>query len=324
MDLQSITFQPLVGTAREVREVSALWHNVGAAQVVVGAAANGDDLQVRCAEASCPPPRHTWLLPEQCLRASAEWHSRGGRAGQGGDCDGAESLAALGLALAGANRRAQARGRRGRGILTAEEVSMLDLHGVEWAVLSACDTGVGEIKAGEGVFGLRRGFQVAGAGTVIMSRWSVDDQETAPWMRALNESRFERQLSTADAVHQASLTVLPERRPRGLARTRSSGPRSSPRETGRFVETRGFEAPGVRNTNVRTAGRRSRLRREGRVHRTQRGLNVLGPRTRSPARSRAGIPRGDRWGAVPPGLAEGHHLVRRHRRRSGLAAASSP
>ena len=80
----------------------------------------------------------------------------------------------------------------------------LNLGGVEWAVLSACDTGVGEISAGEGVFGLRRAFQVAGARTVIMSLWSVDDQATRAWMRALYEGRFQRKLATADAVHEAS------------------------------------------------------------------------------------------------------------------------
>ena len=92
---------------------------------------------------------------------------------------------------------------------------MLNLQGTDWAVLSACDTGVGEIKAGEGVFGLRRAFQVACYRTVIMSLWSVDDQATRAWMRALYEGRFQRQLSTADAVHQASLTVLRDRRARG-------------------------------------------------------------------------------------------------------------
>ena len=98
------------------------------------------------------------------------------------------------------------------GILTAEEVASLNLEGVEWAVLSACDTGVGEIKAGEGVFGLRRAFQVAGARTVVMSLWSVDDQATRAWMRALYEGRFQKQLCTADAVHAASLAVLAARR----------------------------------------------------------------------------------------------------------------
>src|SRR5262245_57374137 len=102
------------------------------------------------------------------------------------------------------------------GILTAEEVAGLNLQGTEWAVLSACDTGVGAITAGEGVFGLRRAFQIAGARTVIMSLWSVDDQATRAWMRALYRARFQRKLSTADALRAASLDVLRDRRARRL------------------------------------------------------------------------------------------------------------
>ena len=97
----------------------------------------------------------------------------------------------------------------------AEEVAALNLENVEWAVLSACDTGVGQVKAGEGVFGLRRAFQVAGARTVIMSLWSVDDQATRAWMRALYGARFQKALSTADAVHAANVEVLRSRRAAG-------------------------------------------------------------------------------------------------------------
>ena len=121
-----------------------------------------------------------------------------------------------GLAFAGANRPAGPSGQ-GDGILTAEEVAALNLHGTEWAVLSACDTGLGEVRAGEGVFGLRRAFQIAGVRTVIMSLWSVEDQSTRNWMRALYEGRFGRHLSTADAVHDASLRMLRQRRARGLS-----------------------------------------------------------------------------------------------------------
>jgi CHAT domain-containing protein len=120
-----------------------------------------------------------------------------------------------GLALAGANRRAAVRPDEDDGILTAEEVASLNLEGVEWAVLSACDTGLGEIKAGEGVFGLRRAFQIAGARTVIMSLWSVEDRSTMEWMRALYEGRLRRGLNTADAVRDASVAVLRDRRARG-------------------------------------------------------------------------------------------------------------
>jgi len=101
--------------------------------------------------------------------------------------------------------------------LTAEEVASLDLSGVEWAVLSACDTGLGLIRAGEGVFGLRRAFQVAGTRTVIMSLWPVEDRATRTWMLTLYRGRFERELDTADAVRAASLAVLRDRRARGLS-----------------------------------------------------------------------------------------------------------
>jgi CHAT domain-containing protein len=120
-----------------------------------------------------------------------------------------------GLALAGANRRADAGPDDEDGILTAEEVTALNLEGVEWAVLSACDTGLGQVKAGEGVFGLRRAFQVAGVRTVIMSLWSVDDEAARLWMRTLYERRLQKHLSTADAMHEAGLSVLRDRRSRG-------------------------------------------------------------------------------------------------------------
>jgi CHAT domain-containing protein len=120
-----------------------------------------------------------------------------------------------GLAFAGANLRSNARtDRNDDGILTAEEVTGLNLEGTEWVVLSACDTGTGQIKAGEGVFGLRRAFQIAGVRTVIMSLWSVEDQSTRTWMRALYIERFQKGASTADAVRNASVQVLQARRAR--------------------------------------------------------------------------------------------------------------
>ena len=91
----------------------------------------------------------------------------------------------------------------------------MNLSGVEWAVLSACDTGLGEIRAGEGVFGLRRAFQVAGVRTVIMSLWPVEDVATRQWMEALYRARLGDRLDTAEAVRQASLTLIRERRARG-------------------------------------------------------------------------------------------------------------
>jgi CHAT domain-containing protein len=126
-------------------------------------------------------------------------------------------LVLSGLVLAGANHRNVAADDQEDGILTAEEVAALNLTGVEWAVLSGCDTGGGEVRSGEGVFGLRRAFQLAGARTVIMSLWPVEDQPTRAWMANLYESRWMRQRSSAEAVRDASGAVLRERRAKGLS-----------------------------------------------------------------------------------------------------------
>jgi CHAT domain-containing protein len=88
---------------------------------------------------------------------------------------------------------------------------------VEWAVLSGCETGVGKLLPGEGVFGLRRAFQMAGARTVIMSLWPVDDQATRAWMTALYREHLTKHRGTADAVRAASLAALAKRRAGGLS-----------------------------------------------------------------------------------------------------------
>jgi len=80
-----------------------------------------------------------------------------------------------GIALAGASER---RSGDDDGILTALEATRLDLSGTELVVLSACDSGVGEVQNGEGVYGLRRALALAGAQTQVTSLWKVSDDAT--------------------------------------------------------------------------------------------------------------------------------------------------
>ena len=100
-----------------------------------------------------------------------------------------------GLALAGANR-----GPSGEddGVLTALEAAGLDLWGTRLVVLSACDTGVGDVKRGDGVYGLRRALVLAGAESQLISLWPVSDRSTRDLM-----VDYYQQLAQGEARGQA-------------------------------------------------------------------------------------------------------------------------
>lgn len=228
---QSMHFAPLPASAREAQEIIALWENASsnkrgrtaqlrsAAQEAAGNVTylSGPEATESAFKREAPGKRvlhlatHGFFLGGRCASAlDLSLKPTGGSEAAAATAE--NPLLLAGLVLAGANHRDAAGPNEEDGILTAEEIAALDLSGVEWAVLSACDTGVGEVKAGEGVFGLRRAFQVAGVRTIIMSLWPVEDQAARQWMTTLYDGRFMKGLDTAQAVHQASLNVLHQRR----------------------------------------------------------------------------------------------------------------
>jgi CHAT domain-containing protein len=118
-----------------------------------------------------------------------------------------------GLVLAGANRPSvdlDATTHDDLGILTAEAIAGMSLQELELVVLSACETGLGTVAGGEGVFGLQRAFHLAGARSVVASLWTVDDTATRKLMRLFYSNLWEHGTPAALALRQAQLAVLSE------------------------------------------------------------------------------------------------------------------
>ncbi len=108
-----------------------------------------------------------------------------------------------GLVCAGANLE----GTPNRGVVTADAIAGLDLRKLKLAVLSACETGLGDVAGGEGVFGLARAFHVAGTRNVVASLWKVDDEATAALMALFYREMWVNEATPAEAMRRAQLAV---------------------------------------------------------------------------------------------------------------------
>ena len=188
-----LEFHPLPGSGAEVADLSAAWRRWNGDEP--SATLTGTDATRTRFVADASQSRvlhiatHAFLLDKSC--------------GNG------NPLLQSGLVFAGANQS------RDTSILTAQQIASLDLRGVDWAVLSACNTGNGELHDGEGVLGLERAFRIAGARSVVMTLWSVDDDVTRRFMHELYAERLGLHATTADAVWSSARKLLLDRRAAG-------------------------------------------------------------------------------------------------------------
>jgi CHAT domain-containing protein/tetratricopeptide (TPR) repeat protein len=196
-------FARLPGTRAEAEQINQL---LPGSRLLLEAQASETALKAAHSPTVLHVATHAFFLPTRGQDERSRQIRVGGRGVMLGLEPASDPLLKSGLALAGANARS---GRADDGILTALEAASLDLAGTELVVLSACETGLGEPRVSEGVYGLRRAFATAGARTVVSSFWKVDDAATTRLMLAFYRQVIEDR-PRASALRSAQLSLLDE------------------------------------------------------------------------------------------------------------------
>jgi tetratricopeptide (TPR) repeat protein/CHAT domain-containing protein len=174
-------WQPLGGTEQEARQLAPL---LGGGAVISGPAATASVVLGQRAPRILHIATHGFFLADQAPASGTATGARSGDAPSEGTAPATPSredpLQRSGLVFAGANQPDA--NPSDDGYLTAAEATAMDLEGTELVTLSACETGMGGVQSGEGVYGLQRSLAVAGARSTLLSLWKVDDGLTATFM----------------------------------------------------------------------------------------------------------------------------------------------
>ncbi len=216
--LSDVSVPPLPGTRKEVELISSEWKKAShePASIYFGSDASEERFKKEAQGSRVIHlATHGYFLEGAC-QAEVPEESFESRSGLGRDAGyvGENPLLLSGLFFAGANLHGEGADslRCEDGILTAYEVSGMNLEGTELVVLSACETGLGRVEEGEGVYGLRRAFQMAGARTVVSALWPVPDEATAEMMSHLYDRGRE---SLPEAMRKIQLKTIKELRRHG-------------------------------------------------------------------------------------------------------------
>ncbi len=193
---------PLVASRSEVESAGRIWRAAHSqpVNILVGDAASEENFK-RLASGNeiIHLATHAYFLSHDCFPKALE------------EVTTANPLLLSGLLLAGAAVLAPADSALvgEDGVLSGEEIAAMDLHGTKCVVLSACESGLGTVNDGEGVYGLRRAFQLTGVETIVSTLWNVPDQSTARLMQRLYTNLQE---GFASAVRKAQLATIRELR----------------------------------------------------------------------------------------------------------------
>jgi CHAT domain-containing protein len=211
-DFRGIKFPPLPGAEAEARSVAGLLG--GDCVLRIGADAREALLKAVVSPRVLHLSTHGFFLSDQEFRKTnslgSSWldisGARWNASLPGSDWE--NPLVRCGIALAGANHASQITNALAEdGLLTGLEASLLNLHGTELVILSACDSGSGEVRIGEGVMSLLRAFRIAGAESVIASHWKVSDAATTQLMTEFMR-RWRSGEPRAQAWREARLSLL--------------------------------------------------------------------------------------------------------------------
>jgi CHAT domain-containing protein/Tfp pilus assembly protein PilF len=228
-DFTALYYPPLAGTAAEAKSIGGLlpqarvWTQGDATEAMLKAVNRPRILHIAT---------HGFFLPDQPQTAPVK-----GRQPLQADAPPAapqreNPMLRSGLILAGVNQKQSGTGEDG--VLTAQEASGLNLFGTKLVVLSACETGLGDVQNGAGVYGLRRALVLAGSETQIMSLWQVSDEATRDLMIAYY-ARLQAGAGRIGAMRQVQLAML-----RGTSLAKSG---NAQREIGLALESQHPQGP---------------------------------------------------------------------------------
>ncbi len=202
-DFSTLNYQRLIGAGVEARELSRLWP-----QATVWT----EDRATEAALKKTQPPlilhiaTHGFFLPDQSRANEVNDPLKSPKSTVPASLSHRENpLLRSGLILAGVKQQTSGEGEDG--VLTAFEMAGLDLWGTKLVVLSACETGLGDVKRGEGVYGLRRALVLAGSESQVMSLWKVSDAGTRDLMIAYY-SRLQKGEARTEALRAVQVAML--------------------------------------------------------------------------------------------------------------------